>query len=74
MIPSRYPGSETSGDSRLVMGRATEWREVPGGGHAGVGQRLLATDQAEYGLLDVRKIQLEGVDDGSTLGSVEDTP
>ena len=27
------------------------------------GQRLLATDQGEYGLLDVRKIELEGIDD-----------
>jgi type VI secretion system protein ImpE len=67
LIPSRYPGSEASGDNRLVMGRATEWREQAGGSHVGMGQRLLVTDQAEYGLLDVRKIQLEGVDDGAAL-------
>jgi type VI secretion system protein ImpE len=63
LLPSRYPGSETAGDTRLALGRATEWREQAGGLHVGLGQRLLATDQGEYGLLDVRKIELEGIDD-----------
>ena len=66
LIPTRYPGSEASGDSKLLMARSTEWLEQPGGLQTGLGQRLLATDQGEYPLLDLRAIDLEGVDDGET--------
>ncbi|MEA2654853.1 MAG: type secretion system protein ImpE, partial [Chloroflexota bacterium] len=30
LIPTRYPGSESAADSKLVMARATEWVERPG--------------------------------------------
>ena len=58
LIPTRYPGSETAADSRLVMARGTEWIERSGSTFLGVGQRLLATDQGEHALMDVRVIQL----------------
>lgn len=60
-VPTRYPGSETAGDSRLVMARSTEWTERPGAAFLGVGQRLLATDQGEYPLMDARIIKLDSV-------------
>ena len=63
LIPTRYPGSESSPDSRLVMARATEWVERPGSMYLGLGQRLLATDQGEFPLMDVRTIQLDVVAD-----------
>jgi len=59
LIPSRYPGSEASGDARIRLGRRTEWEEQPGGVYLGLGQRMLATDAGEYSLLDVREISLE---------------
>lgn len=58
LIPTRYPGSETAADPRLVMARGTEWIERAGSTFLGVGQRLLATDQGEHALMDVRVIQL----------------
>lgn len=58
MIPTRYPGSETSEDGLVVAGRKTDWREPVAGVFYGSGQRLFATDAGDYGLLDVRAITL----------------
>ena len=62
LIPTRYPGSETAADARLVMSRGTEWIERPGSTFLGLGQRLLVTDQGEYGLMDVRLIEFGALD------------
>lgn len=56
-VPTRYPGSE-SGDDSLMMARRTDWSALDAQAFAGLGQRMLATDAGEYGLLDVRQIQL----------------
>ncbi len=64
LIPTRYPGSEKSSTSALVMARGTEWTETPGGTYVGLGQRLLATDETEYALMDVRQIRLDSTNDG----------
>lgn len=58
LIPTRYPGSERSGEGAILLSRRTEWIERGGGLHEGLGQRLLITDEAEYALLDVRHITL----------------
>lgn len=55
-IPTRYAGSEASSDDLIRMSRKTEWRELAESSFAGLGQRLLTTDAAEYPLLDVRDI------------------
>jgi type VI secretion system protein ImpE len=58
-IPTRYPGTETSKDNGLRMARKTEWVEKEGGTFIGVGQRVLATDHADYPLLECRLIDFE---------------
>jgi type VI secretion system protein ImpE len=58
LIPTRYPGSEAASDPRVVMARRTEWIEKPGETFLGLGQRLLATDQGEFPLMDARVIKL----------------
>ena len=68
LIPTRYPGSETAADSRLVMARSTEWIERPGGGFHGVGQRLWVTDQGEHALMDVRTLRLSPTPDAPEGG------
>lgn len=55
-IPSRYPGSERAGDGDVVTGRKTEWTDVGGGLQVGLGQRMLATQESDYPLLDARLI------------------
>jgi type VI secretion system protein ImpE len=72
LIPSRYPGSETETDSAFQLGRKTDWRDAGGGFFIGLGQRMLATDQGEYPLLELRELILqqpegpsaEGIDNG----------
>ncbi len=63
LIPSRYCGSETTADGALQLGRKTDWRDVGGVFHTGIGQRMLATDQGEYPLLEIRRIVLDTADD-----------
>ncbi|MFZ0788902.1 MAG: type VI secretion system accessory protein TagJ, partial [Chromatiaceae bacterium] len=58
LIPTRYPGSETSADPELRRARRTEWLEQPGGAYVGQGQRMLFTDSGEYPLMEVRSITL----------------
>lgn len=57
LLPVRYPGTEKSGDGAALLARKTDWQDA-GDVALGVGQRLLATDAAEYGLLEVRTITL----------------
>ena len=45
------------------MARTTEWVDRDGDTHIGLGQRLLATDQGEFPLMDVREIELAGIED-----------
>jgi type VI secretion system protein ImpE len=59
LIPTRYPGSERSDQGAILLSRRTEWIERGPGLHEGLGQRLLITDEAEYALLDVRRITLD---------------
>ncbi len=59
LIPSRYPGSEGASDSSFRMGRKTDWMDSGNNLILGMGQRMLATDQGEYPLLEVREIVLD---------------
>jgi type VI secretion system protein ImpE len=58
LIPARYPGSPASAEPLVQLGRKTEWLEGEAGVYLGLGQRMLATDQGEYSLLDIRRIEL----------------
>jgi type VI secretion system protein ImpE len=56
LIPTRYPGSEKSDDAGVRLGRKTLWTERGENVYEGSGQRMLVTDSAETGLLEVREI------------------
>ena len=56
LIPTRYPGSETAQDTSIQLARRTEWIELAEGVLQGLGQRMLATDQDEYPLLDIHSV------------------
>ncbi len=58
LIPTRYPGSESSGDPQIQLARRTEWQDQGENLYAGLGQRTLVTDQGDYSLLEVRNITL----------------
>jgi type VI secretion system protein ImpE len=55
-LPVRYPGSEGAADDAIRLARATSWTERPTGEQIGLGQRLLATDQGDRALLDIRHL------------------
>jgi type VI secretion system protein ImpE len=59
LIPTRYPGSETSTDDSIRLARKTEWLSASDDSAIGLGQRLFVTDQVEVPLLEVRSIKLE---------------
>jgi type VI secretion system protein ImpE len=59
LIPSRYPGSEVSADASIRLARKTEWLTPGPDIHVALGQRMLATDQGEYPLMDIRSISLD---------------
>jgi type VI secretion system protein ImpE len=58
MLPVRYPGSHSSVDAAIRLARKTEWQPLAEGQYAGLGQRVLATDSDELGLLEVRELAL----------------
>ena len=72
LIPTRYPGSESSSDPNLRRGNRTEWMERPGDTYLGMGQRMFFTDAGEYALMDIRNIRLhtggEGDETGEAVG------
>jgi type VI secretion system protein ImpE len=59
LVPTRYPGSEKATDPQVVMARKTDWVEHPAETFLPLGQRLLASDQGEFPLMDVRSIKLD---------------
>ena len=59
LIPARYPGSESSADPQIQLGRRTEWEHQGGDLYTGLGQRILVTDQDEVSLLEIRNIALK---------------
>ncbi len=70
LIPTRYPDTDLSAGDVLALARRTDWRETAPGVFSGLGQRLIVTDQAEVGLMDVRVVTVEaGAEAGSDTGS-----
>lgn len=57
-IPVRYPSTEAAADDAAKLARVTTWQESPGGLVTGLGQRLLATDSTDCGILEVRALKL----------------
>lgn len=65
LIPTRYPGTTETNDASLRLARRTEWIELGGNLFAGLGQRMLVTDSAEYPLLSLHEIVLNVSDEAS---------
>jgi type VI secretion system protein ImpE len=57
VIPTRYPGSADQHDSQLQLARSTEWHSPSVGQFIGIGERVLATDEGEFSITNVRRIQ-----------------
>lgn len=55
--PVLYPGTVATGDAQLMLARRTDW-VAHGDDERGLGQRLIATDGPEAGILGIRDIRL----------------
>lgn len=58
LIPTRYPGSESSADGAIALARKTVWDEAGPDAHHGLGQRIIGTDVDETPLMDIRQIMI----------------
>jgi len=54
-VPVRYPGSHAHDDELIKLGRKTDWSD----GNIGWGSRLLATNDADYSLLEIRELKFD---------------
>ena len=65
LVPTRYAPMPDDADDLLRLSRRTDWVETTPGQYRGLGQRLLTTDGVELGLLDIRTVSLNVVDDAA---------
>jgi type VI secretion system protein ImpE len=73
LIPTRYPGTETSDDGQLMLSRQTDWIEAGPRTLLGRGQRMLATDASEYAIMDIRRIDLDSETESEEAGAAPDS-
>lgn len=59
LVPTRYAGTEAETDGALRLSRRTEWLEIGPEQYRGLGQRVLTTDVAELGLLELRQLSFD---------------
>lgn len=74
MIPTRYPGSHSDADSAIRLSRKTDWMSYGDQAEVfyGIGQRMIATDAAEYALLDIRDVTLNVESSETQFDSADD--
>ncbi len=59
LVPTRYCRSEQSRDPLIRLARKTDWIEICADTFQGLGQRVLATDNGDFPLMDIRSIEWE---------------
>ena len=58
LLPVRYDGTAAEDDGALRLSRRTDWLLLAQDQYRGLGQRILATDNQELGLLEVRTLSI----------------
>lgn len=58
LVPVMAPLSWQHDSDAVRLGRVTEWRDLPDGGQAPVGQKLLLVDDQEFPILEVRELDI----------------
>jgi type VI secretion system protein ImpE len=57
-LPALYPGSWEHADAQIRLGRATDWKALPGGPVLGVGLRTFLVDDDAVSLLEWRQLDV----------------
>ena len=68
LIPTRYAGTTARGDMAAKLARATTWEDAGAETFAGIGQRLLTTDQADIAIMDLRLLKLDATEGADMKG------
>ncbi|MCB1342830.1 MAG: virulence protein SciE type [Pseudooceanicola sp.] len=68
LIPTRYAGTTATGGPAEKLARATNWADLGAETFAGTGQRLLATDEGDIALMDLRLLKMDGAADAGQDG------
>lgn len=58
MLPARYPELDAA-NGQSLLGQFTDWRELHEDLTVGVGQKILASEQGDYPLLQVRSVEFD---------------
>jgi type VI secretion system protein ImpE len=58
-LPCLYPGSYQSANDQVRLGRLTDWRTDVEGLSLGIGQKLLAVEERELPIAEVRQIEFD---------------
>lgn len=59
LIPTRYAGTTEGGSFGEKLARETSWSDTGAETFVGMGQRLLATDQGDHAIMDIRKLKMD---------------
>jgi type VI secretion system protein ImpE len=68
LIPTRYPGSQSSEDGTIALARKTSWELIAEDTYKGLGQRIIATDSGETPILEIRTVSLTPDGDAAPEG------
>jgi type VI secretion system protein ImpE len=71
LIPTRYAGTTALGSDSDKLAHTTEWRDLGAETFAGLGQRILTTNEDDFPLMDIRLIEMnvESTADADAGGS-----
>ncbi|MCK0149294.1 virulence protein SciE type [Marivita sp. S6314] len=72
LIPTRYAGTAERGTDAMRLSRVTEWEDLGHDTFAGLGQRLLTTNEADVPLMDARLFRFNTTEAEDTGGAAAD--
>lgn len=61
LIPTRYVGTTETDDDAAKLARATSWQDMGHETYVGTGQRVLATNNSDVALMDLRELKMDPV-------------
>jgi type VI secretion system protein ImpE len=71
LIPTRYAGTVERGSVAAKLARETDWVDAGSDTFVGLGQRLLATDEGDVALMDLRELVLDADPGAAGAGAAD---
>jgi type VI secretion system protein ImpE len=74
LLPVLTPDASAHPDPAVRLGRVTDWRTLPDGREAPVGQKLLLVDGEELPILELRELVIDATADADAPPAIEGMP